>query len=207
MGIDATPRLTDYMSFAIFLPLGFGLAFQLPLAMLVIERIGICSIGLYLSQWRAAVLIIAFVSMILTPAEPTSMIACACRWSCSTSLNRPLLLFAASRLTARRLRSEVRQHDESSFSFFRSLSIQPRFARADSPTMTHGPMLGKPTSNSMRVWARTSEPSEFEVRFGTSKLDLSSSARSAVTSWSMIAPALSISDCRPKTRDTFIKSS
>ncbi len=54
---------------------------------------------------------------------------------------------------------------------------------ADSPTMTHGPMLGKPTSNSMRVWARTSEPSEFEVRFGTSKLDLSSSARSAVTSW------------------------
>ncbi len=69
MGIDATPRLTDYMSFAIFLPLGFGLAFQLPLAMLVIERIGICSIGLYLSQWRAAVLIIAFVSMILTPAN------------------------------------------------------------------------------------------------------------------------------------------
>lgn len=74
MGIDASPRLTDYMSFAIFLPLGFGLAFQLPLAMLVMERIGICSIHLYLSQWRAAVLIIAFVSMILTPAEPTSMI-------------------------------------------------------------------------------------------------------------------------------------
>jgi sec-independent protein translocase protein TatC len=74
MGIDASPRLTDYMSFAIFLPLGFGLAFQLPLAMLALERLGICSIGFYTSQWRGAVLLIAFLSMILTPAEPTSMI-------------------------------------------------------------------------------------------------------------------------------------
>jgi sec-independent protein translocase protein TatC len=73
MGINAAPRLTDYMSFAVMLPLGFGIAFQLPLVMLVLERLGITSIQLYLSQWRSAVLIIAFVSMILTPAEPTSM--------------------------------------------------------------------------------------------------------------------------------------
>lgn len=73
MGINAAPRLTDYMSFALLLPLGFGIAFQLPLVMLVLERLGVTSIQLYLSQWRSAVLIIAFVSMILTPAEPTSM--------------------------------------------------------------------------------------------------------------------------------------
>jgi len=74
MGINAAPRLTDYMSFAVMLPLGFGIAFQLPLVMLVLERLGITSIHLYLSQWRSAVLIIAFLSMILTPADPTSMI-------------------------------------------------------------------------------------------------------------------------------------
>ena len=74
MGINAAPRLTDYMSFAVMLPLGFGIAFQLPLLMLVLERLGITSINLYLSQWRSAVLIIAFLSMILTPADPTSMI-------------------------------------------------------------------------------------------------------------------------------------
>jgi sec-independent protein translocase protein TatC len=74
MGINASPRLTDYMSFAIFLPLGFGIAFQLPLVMLVLERLGIVSVKTYLSQWRAAILIIAFLSMILTPAEVTSMI-------------------------------------------------------------------------------------------------------------------------------------
>jgi sec-independent protein translocase protein TatC len=74
MGIGASPRLTDYMSFALFLPLGFGVAFQLPLAMLVLERLGIFSYETYLSQWRIAVLAIAFISMILTPADMVSMI-------------------------------------------------------------------------------------------------------------------------------------
>ncbi len=74
MGINAAPRLTDYMTFALFLPLGFGIAFQLPLVMLILERIGLTSIKLYISQWRTAILIIAFISMILTPAEVMSMI-------------------------------------------------------------------------------------------------------------------------------------
>jgi sec-independent protein translocase protein TatC len=74
MGIGASPRLTDYMSFALLLPLGFGVAFQLPLAMLVLERLGIFSYQTYLSQWRIAVLAIAFISMILTPADMVSMI-------------------------------------------------------------------------------------------------------------------------------------
>lgn len=43
----------------------------------------------------------------------------------------------------------------------------------DLPMMTHGPMLGRPTATSMTVWARTSKPSPFTVRFGTepSKID------------------------------------
>jgi len=77
MGIGASPRLTDYMSFALMLPLGFGISFQLPLVMLVLERLGIFSVKVYLTQWRMAVLIIAFVSMILTPAEVSSMLGMA----------------------------------------------------------------------------------------------------------------------------------
>lgn len=77
MGIGASPRLTDYMSFALFLPLGFGISFQLPLVMLVLERLGIFSVATYLSQWRVAILVIAFISMILTPAEVSSMIGMA----------------------------------------------------------------------------------------------------------------------------------
>jgi sec-independent protein translocase protein TatC len=74
LGIGASPRLSDYMSFALFLPIGFGVAFQLPLVMFVIERLGFISVDTYISQWRIAILIITVISMILTPAEVTSMI-------------------------------------------------------------------------------------------------------------------------------------
>ena len=77
MGIGASPRLTDYMSFALMLPLGFGISFQLPLVMLVLERLGILSVQLYVSQWRMAILIIAFLSMILTPNDVGSMLGMA----------------------------------------------------------------------------------------------------------------------------------
>jgi sec-independent protein translocase protein TatC len=77
MGIGASPRLTDYMSFALLLPLGFGISFQLPLVMLVLERLGIFTVQVYLAQWRMAVLVIAFVSMVLTPADVGSMLGMA----------------------------------------------------------------------------------------------------------------------------------
>jgi sec-independent protein translocase protein TatC len=62
------------MSFALFLPLGFGLAFQLPLVMLGLHRFGVISVDTFTSQWRIAVLIISFLAMILTPADPYSMV-------------------------------------------------------------------------------------------------------------------------------------
>lgn len=74
MDIDFTPRLKDYISFALFLPLGFGVAFQLPIVMLALNRFGIISVELYISKWRMAVLGIAFLSMVLTPADAYSMV-------------------------------------------------------------------------------------------------------------------------------------
>ena len=46
MGIDPDPRITDWLSFVLILPLGFGISFQLPLVMLFLERIGVFSRGL-----------------------------------------------------------------------------------------------------------------------------------------------------------------
>ena len=74
MDIDFAPRLKDYVSFALFLPLGFGVAFQLPMVMLALNRFGIVSVELYVSKWRIAILAIAFLSMVLTPADAYSMI-------------------------------------------------------------------------------------------------------------------------------------
>ena len=75
LGIDPSPRISEWLSFAIILPIGFGISFQLPLIMLFLERIGVFDVPAYISKWRIAVLIIAVASMLLTPADPISMLA------------------------------------------------------------------------------------------------------------------------------------
>lgn len=74
MGINPTPQISEWMSFVLMLPLGFGISFQLPLVMLFLERIGVFTVEAYQAQWRIAVLVIAVVSMFLTPADPGSML-------------------------------------------------------------------------------------------------------------------------------------
>lgn len=74
MNIDPDMRISDWLNFVLVLPLGFGIAFQLPLVMLFLERIGIFDVAAYLSRWRLAVVVITFLSMMLTPPDPTSMI-------------------------------------------------------------------------------------------------------------------------------------
>jgi sec-independent protein translocase protein TatC len=68
-------RLTYYINFVLLLPLGFGIAFQLPLVMLFLERIGLISVEAFISSWRIAILVISFISMMVTPADITSMIS------------------------------------------------------------------------------------------------------------------------------------
>ncbi|MBT4692121.1 MAG: twin-arginine translocase subunit TatC [Planctomycetaceae bacterium] len=77
MEIDPDPRISEWLGFVMFLPLGFGIAFQLPLVMLMLQRIGIFTIEAYLAKWRVAVLIIFIASMFLTPADPLSMLMLA----------------------------------------------------------------------------------------------------------------------------------
>lgn len=77
MGIDPDPRITDWLTFVLILPLGFGISFQLPLVMLFLERIGIFTVGTYLSNWRISVLVICFIAMVLTPSDPYSMMLMA----------------------------------------------------------------------------------------------------------------------------------
>lgn len=96
LGLDPDPRISEWMSFVLVLPVGFGVGFQLPLVMLFLARIGIFDAAAYASQWRMAVLVICIVSAVLTPADPYSMLFLAaplcvlyfggvalCRWSAS----------------------------------------------------------------------------------------------------------------------------
>ncbi|MEM8666562.1 MAG: twin-arginine translocase subunit TatC [Planctomycetota bacterium] len=77
MDVAIEPRLSYYVNFVLLLPLGFGIAFQLPLVMLFLQRIGLFETRAYIESWKIAVLVIFVISMILTPADVTSMIALA----------------------------------------------------------------------------------------------------------------------------------
>lgn len=94
LGLDPDPRISEWLSFVLILPIGFGIGFQLPLVMLFLERIGVFDVEAYASQWRIAVVAIFVVSAILTPADPYSMLFLAgplcilyfgglaiCRWA------------------------------------------------------------------------------------------------------------------------------
>jgi len=74
MGQGIEPRISEWLSFVLLLPLGFGIAFQLPLVMLFLERIRLFTVKAYLSKWRVAVLLMAIASMVLSPGgDPYSM--------------------------------------------------------------------------------------------------------------------------------------
>ncbi|ADB19294.1 Sec-independent protein translocase, TatC subunit [Pirellula staleyi DSM 6068] len=77
MNAEFEPRIGEWLSFVLILPIGFGISFQLPLVMVLLNRLGLVSIELYTSQWRIAILVICIVSMVLTPADPISMLLMA----------------------------------------------------------------------------------------------------------------------------------
>jgi sec-independent protein translocase protein TatC len=74
LGVQPQIRLSEWISFAIILPLMFGISFQLPMVMLFLERISIFDAVTYRQKRRMAVLVIAILSMFLTPADPMSML-------------------------------------------------------------------------------------------------------------------------------------
>jgi sec-independent protein translocase protein TatC len=67
-------RIADWIDFAIMLPLMFGISFQLPLVMLFLERLSIFEVKDYQEKRRIAIFVITVISMVLTPAEPYSML-------------------------------------------------------------------------------------------------------------------------------------
>lgn len=92
-------RISEWISFAVMLPLMFGISFQLPLVMLFLSKINVFKVEHYKAQWKIAVLAIAIISMVLTPTpDPATMLLMMvpllllyvlgiglCQWSASSS--------------------------------------------------------------------------------------------------------------------------
>jgi len=78
VGIDPDPRISEWLGFVLFMPLGFGISFQLPLVMLFLERIGVFTVSGYLAYWKVAVLGVFVAAMLFTPSgDPYSMLLLA----------------------------------------------------------------------------------------------------------------------------------
>src|SRR5439155_25190968 len=60
-------RLTEWLSFAIWVPVSAGICFQTPLAMLFLAKIGLFTAEQYIAKWRIAV----FVMLIAAALGPT----------------------------------------------------------------------------------------------------------------------------------------
>jgi sec-independent protein translocase protein TatC len=70
LGIEPSLRISEWMNFATFLPLVFGVCFQTPLVMFFLERLGIFTAEDYRKKRKYAILVIVIVAAILTP-DPT----------------------------------------------------------------------------------------------------------------------------------------
>jgi sec-independent protein translocase protein TatC len=76
--IEPDLRLSEWLSFAILMPLIFGIAFQLPLVMYFLDRVGIVSVEIYVKYWRIAIFILVILSALLqVSTDPFSMMAMA----------------------------------------------------------------------------------------------------------------------------------
>lgn len=95
LGYEPELRLSDWLNFALLMPLVFGLAFQTPLVMVFLDRVGVFSVADYRRNRRLAMFLLAVLAAVLsvTP-DYFNMLALAvplwglyevgivlCRWS------------------------------------------------------------------------------------------------------------------------------
>lgn len=74
LSIEPDFRLSEWLSFAILLPIVTGLCFETPLAMLLMARIGFFTSKQYLAYWRVAVFLMLIVAAVFSPTvDPLSL--------------------------------------------------------------------------------------------------------------------------------------
>jgi len=91
VGSDLKARLRDYASFVIGLEVAFGVAFELPLVMSALARVGVVSPGKMLAQWRYMAVGAFVIGALLTPPD---YVTCTMMAGCLIGLYALGLIFA-----------------------------------------------------------------------------------------------------------------
>jgi sec-independent protein translocase protein TatC len=74
MGLNTIPRPSSYISFVTGVMFWIGIAFEFPLVIYVLARVGLVQSKTLVDQWRLAVVIIAIVAAAITPTiDPINM--------------------------------------------------------------------------------------------------------------------------------------
>jgi len=73
-GMDNVWRGAEYLSFLFMCIFGFGLAFETPLIMLGLAKIGILTTDVLKKNWRFVIMSVTIVAAIITPPDPITMI-------------------------------------------------------------------------------------------------------------------------------------
>ncbi len=74
VAIELLPRVADYLALVTTLILAFGLAFQMPVALTLMARVGLITSQTLIQYWRYAVVGIFLVAAFLTPPDPLSQL-------------------------------------------------------------------------------------------------------------------------------------
>jgi sec-independent protein translocase protein TatC len=68
LGLEPDLRLSEWLGFTLLLPLIFGLSFQTPLVMLLLQRLGVLTVDAYRRQRRLAWFLLAVFAAVITPS-------------------------------------------------------------------------------------------------------------------------------------------
>lgn len=73
LAVSAEWTVNDYVAFSVQLLLGFGLAFELPVVVLILGKLGFVTVEQLRSKRRHAIIVCLVVGMLLTPQDIASM--------------------------------------------------------------------------------------------------------------------------------------
>lgn len=74
MGIHTIPRPSSYIGFVTNIMFWIGIAFQFPLIIFVLAKVGLVKAKVLIDQWRLAILLIAVLAALVTPTvDPVNM--------------------------------------------------------------------------------------------------------------------------------------